>query len=267
MENEAELLVVAGDGKGVVMRKTLAERLREERQAAAEENATVAAGGPSATADSQQESVLVPSPKVIRREGESSGEGPHRAKRKDRRRRGTRSHRGRRRGGKKRSPKESSQASAEKTKKSRKQMAYVGAVYTIARFERTPEQILNEVARRGRAKDRPRPQNKHVWGEMTQLAKGELLDGRSSLFLHLAVECHMRDPSRQKTLICLMDGEEPLWSAKEEWLDHAVEILDYFHVSEHLWKIWRSLPESRRPADFVEHHARMILEGKVLFGV
>jgi len=143
----------------------------------------------------------------------------------------------------------------------------VGAVYTIAPFVRTPDQILNEVARRERAKDRPRPQNKHVWGEMTQLVEGERLDGRSKLFLHLAVECHLRDPSHRKRLICLMDGEEPLWSAKEEWLDRAVEILDFFHVLDHLWTMKRSLPKSCKADDFVDHHARMMLEGKVDYAV
>lgn len=142
-------------------------------------------------------------------------------------------------------------------------MAYVGAVYTIAPFVRTPQQILDEVARRERAKDRPRPQNKHVWGEMTELKEGELLDGRSRLFLHLAVECQLRDRIREKTLICLMDGEEPLWAAKKEWLDRAVEVLDYFHVLDHLWKMRRSLPERCPASDFVEHHSKMILEGKV----
>jgi len=114
-----------------------------------------------------------------------------------------------------------------------------------------------------RAKDRPHPQNQHVWGEMPQLVEGELIDGRSSLFLHLAVECHLRDPNHQKTLICLMDGEEPLWAAKEEWLDRAVEILDFFPVLDHLGKIKRSLPKSCPADDCVDHHARMLLEGKV----
>jgi hypothetical protein len=142
-------------------------------------------------------------------------------------------------------------------------MAYVGAVYTIAPFVRTPDQILNEASRRERAKDRPRPQNKHVWGEMTELKAGQLLDGRTKLFMQLAVECHLRDPQRRKPLVCLMDGEEPLWSAQKEWLEPAVEILDIFHVFEHLEEMKRSLPDRCPSGDFVEHHARMLLEGKV----
>lgn len=260
-ENEGQLLVTVGDGKGVVMRKTLAQRMQEATQAARAEKQTSSPEATSETADSRQESA----PEKSMNDGESQGEkasapGQRRAaKKKRQQRRRALAHRQ----SKKKSQKDDSKPPKAEPRKSRKQMAYVGAVYTIDPFVRTPEQILNETCRRERAKDRPRPQNKHVWGEMTQLAEGELIDGRSSLFLHLAVECHLRDPNHQKTLICIMDGEEPLWAAKEEWLDRAVEILDLFHVMEHLWTIRRSLPTSCQADDFVDHHTRMLLEGKV----
>ena len=273
-KEEAELLVVAADGKGVVMRKTLAERLREEQAGAAADNPTQPAAESCETASSHAETAAsqpetaasqpeaaaaaAPSPEAARPEEETARKRRRRAARKDRQRRS--SNVARRQGSK-------NNSAAGKTKKNQKQMAYVGAAYTISRFVRTPDQILDEVARRKRAKDRPRPQNKHVWGEMTQLVEGERLDGRSSLFLHLAVECHLRDASQRKVLICLMDGEEPLWSAKQEWLDRAVEILDIFHVLERLWTMARSLPKDCNVQDFVDHHARMIVEGKVDYAV
>ena len=270
-EDEAEFLVAVGDGKGVVMRKTLAERLAEEKQAARAETQPLAADGPREAADARQESAPERSPDDARQHEEAPGKGSRRAARKahQRRRRSSARHRGQKHGSRQKhgSGRQGSETAPKGSKKSRKQMAYVGAVYTIAPFVRTPNQILNETSRRERAKDRARPQNKHVWGEMTQLVEGELIDGRSSLFLHLAVECHLRDPSHQKTLICLMDGEEPLWAAKEEWLERAVEVLDFFHVLDHLWTIQRSLPKSFNTDDFVEHHTRMILEGKVDYAV
>ena len=58
-------------------------------------------------------------------------------------------------------------------------MAYVGAVYTIAPWERTAEDVVDEVRRRQRAKGRPLPQHKQVWAEMTTLAEGEAINGRS----------------------------------------------------------------------------------------
>jgi len=146
-------------------------------------------------------------------------------------------------------------------------MAYVGAVYTIDRFPRTADDVLDEVARRRREKERPRPQHKRVWGEMTRLREGGLLDGRSSLFVELAVDCHLRDPERKQTLICLMDGEEPLWAVKKKWLERGVGILDFFHAMEHLWKVACQFHTGCAAEAFVEHHARMFLEGKVDYAI
>lgn len=53
-------------------------------------------------------------------------------------------------------------------KANEKQMACVGAVYTIEPFVRSAGDILDEVLRDDRAGDRPRPQHKHVWAEMTR---------------------------------------------------------------------------------------------------
>lgn len=97
-------------------------------------------------------------------------------------------------------------------KANKKQMAYVGAVYTIDRFGRTADEVVDEVARKQRAADRPRPQHKQVWAEMTRVAEGESCTGRERLFIEMAVACHDRDPQRKKTLVCLMDGEAALWN-------------------------------------------------------
>jgi hypothetical protein len=154
-------------------------------------------------------------------------------------------------------------------KANQKQMSYVGAVYTIARFPRTVDQILDELLRKQRAKDRPRPQHKHVWAEMTRpgdgVLQGTLLHGPTYLFANLAVECQARDPQRKKVLICLMDGERQLWDLQEEWLVRAVPILDLFHVNERLWTAAHCFHHEASPEAqaFVERYLRMLLEGKV----
>jgi hypothetical protein len=148
-------------------------------------------------------------------------------------------------------------------------MAYVGAVYTIDRFRRTADEILKELLRKERVKDRPRPQHKHVWAEMTRpgddILEGMLLHGPTYLFAELAVECHARDLARQKTLVCLLDGEQQLWDLKGEWLARAVEILDLFHATERLWKAAYCFHSEKSPQaqGFVERYLRMLLEGKV----
>ena len=84
----------------------------------------------------------------------------------------------------------------------KKQMAYVGAVYSIASYVRTAEEVIDEVCRRKRSPERPRPVQKHLWAEMTHLREGEVWPAAPWLFIDMAVECHERDPNRQKTLVC-----------------------------------------------------------------
>jgi hypothetical protein len=150
-------------------------------------------------------------------------------------------------------------------KANKKQMAYVGAVYSIDRYRRTADDVLDEVQRRERRRDRPAPQHKRVWAEMTQVREGESCSGRERLFVEMAIACHERDAQRRKILICLLDGETGLWTMQREWLGRAVGILDLFHVLERLWNVAHCLhPEKSRAAEqFVAHHLRLLLEGKV----
>jgi len=120
-------------------------------------------------------------------------------------------------------------------KANKKQMAYVGAVYSIDRFVRSADDVVDEVCRHERAADRPQPQHKQVWAEMTRTREGNVTMGRERVFVEMAVACHERDPNRRKTLVCLMDGEKALWEVAGEWLPRAIGILDLFHVLERLW--------------------------------
>jgi len=150
-------------------------------------------------------------------------------------------------------------------KANKKQMAYVGAVYTIDRFCRTADEVLDEIARRERATDRPVPQHKRVWAEMTCVVQDESCSGRQRLFVEMAIAAHERDPTRAKTFICLMDGEAALWEVQREWLPRAVGILDLFHVLERLWQVAHVFhPEGSREAEqFVARHLRLLLKGQV----
>lgn len=150
-------------------------------------------------------------------------------------------------------------------KANKKQMAYVGAVYTIDRFRRTADDVVEELARRERAAARPQPQHKQVWAKMTQVLEAEACPGRERLFVELAVAAHDRDPQRRKTLVCLMDGEPALWEVQRQWLPRAVGILDLFHVLERLWQAAYCFhPEQSAAAQqFVTQRLRMLLQGKV----
>jgi hypothetical protein len=150
-------------------------------------------------------------------------------------------------------------------KANQKQMAYVGAVYSIDRFRRTADEVVDEIARKERAAARPVPQHKQLWAEMTRTAEGQACTGRERLFVEMAIACHERDPTRRKTLVCLMDGEIALWDVQREWLSRAVCILDLFHVLERLWQVAHVFHRegSSDALAFVTHHLRQLLEGKV----
>jgi hypothetical protein len=150
-------------------------------------------------------------------------------------------------------------------KANKKQMAYVGAVYSIERFLRTADDVVDEICRKQRATERPKPQHKQVWAEMTRTPEGEEGTGRERMFIEMAVACQQRDPPHHKTLVCLMDGEKALWEMAGEWLPRAVGILDLFHVLERLWKAAYCFHAERssQAEAFVSHHLRLLLEGKV----
>lgn len=150
-------------------------------------------------------------------------------------------------------------------KANKKQMAYVGAVYSIAPFVRSAADVVDEICREQRAADRPQPQHKQVWAEMTMADAEQSGTGRERIFVEMAVACHHRDPKRCKALVCLMDGERALWEMAGEWLPRAVGILDLYHVLERLWlAAYCFHPErSTAAAEFVAHFLRMLLQGKV----
>lgn len=153
-------------------------------------------------------------------------------------------------------------------KANKKQMAYVGAVYSIEPFVRSADDVVDEVLRQARSETRPRPQHKQVWAEMTRHHAGDDaagVTGRMRTFVEMAVACHTRDPDRRRTLVCLLDGERALWDQAGEWLPHAIGILDLFHVLERLWLAAYCFHPERSPAaaEFVTHRLRMLLEGKV----
>jgi hypothetical protein len=243
-EEEAELLVATGDGKGVVMRRPLVEELREEREAT------------SATTPPPPEESLPRrkrrTPAAIRRTRKARQQQAQEAVEKHHQRLSSAAREGDER---------------KKKRKGKKQMAYVGAVYTIDRFRRTTDDVLDEMARRERSKERPRPQHKRVWAEMTRIVEGEPCSGREWLFCSLAVECQQRDPQRKKTLICLLDGERSLWDMQQFWFGRAIGILDIFHVSERVWKVAHCFhaKETEAARQFATHYLRMILDGKVAY--
>lgn len=115
----------------------------------------------------------------------------------------------------------------------RKRMAQVAAVYTVAPFVRTPEQIVGELREELRvAASRPRPEDKRVWASVVE----DPLKVMDDMF----AEALRRDPDLKKQWLGLVDGN-PDQIASFERLADAYEInlaiiLDFIHVAGYVWK-------------------------------
>lgn len=151
-------------------------------------------------------------------------------------------------------------------KANKKQMSYVGAVYTIAPFVRTAKDVIDEVFRRDKAKDRPRPQHKRVRVEMTERLEGEeVQNGQETLFALLSDDVVRRNRDYHRPAVCLLDGERALWDKHDEYLPFTLGILDLYHVMEKLWlaaHAWHA-EGSDATQKFVTDRLQLLLEGKV----
>src|SRR3954454_7083785 len=151
-------------------------------------------------------------------------------------------------------------------KANKKRMACVGAVYSIDPFVRRAEDIIDEVLRDKRAKERPRPQHKHVWAELTREFEDEPpVTAKDGLFCHLIGELTARNLGHDRPVICLMDGERALWDAQAVYFPEAVGVLDLFHVLERLWAVAHCFHKegSDEAKGFVEQRLRDLLQGRV----
>jgi len=154
------------------------------------------------------------------------------------------------------------------------QMASLGASYTVDRFRRSVDQVLDEVLRKACAKDRPRPRNKRLYGDMKrELPDGMEMkgDGRVGVFSWLAHEVETRSGTvaggeDSRPVVCLMDGEHKLWERKQQLLpEDVVEVLDLWHVMDRLWDVAAALHGEDKAAsrEFVSSRLRQLLEGSV----
>lgn len=174
------------------------------------------------------------------------------------------------------------------------QMAYIGAAYTVDRFVRTTEDVLDEVLRKQSQKGRPRPKFKRLYADMTRPSADDsdvTLDGRVGVFSWLAHEHQTRvaSGSQPRPVICLMDGElsqtrqddgitlgtesrvapdygrprEKLWERKDQRLgEDVVEILDFWHFLERLREVSKLLCDTDAAAEaFVKERLTRILNG------
>lgn len=159
-------------------------------------------------------------------------------------------------------------------KQDRKRMAVVGAVYSVDRYVRTPEEIVEALFRQPGeespedSRRRPRPAHKRVWARLLhdEGADGESRNGLAEVMGWMSVETENRNPGWRKETVCLMDGQESLWEARQAFQGEkpVVEILDLLHVTSRLWQAAHLFhaPESREADAFVRDRLLRILRGE-----
>jgi hypothetical protein len=150
-------------------------------------------------------------------------------------------------------------------KNGQKRMACVGGVYSVSPFRRTVEEVLDEVLRKEKQEQRPRPQNKRLRAVLTQEIDGVEVNAKEVVFDWLAKELRERDPHEQRTVVAIMDGETKLRDLQELKIRRAIGILDIWHVTEYLWELAYCFYRdgSAEAEAFVETYLRKLLEGKV----
>jgi len=119
-------------------------------------------------------------------------------------------------------------------KRNRKRMACVAAVYTVAPYPRTAEQVISALWRQDdhRAPPRPRPEFKRVWASLVR----PVLDVMDEAF----AEAASRDPERTKHWVIVVDGDaNQIRRIKRVAKRYGVKItlvLDLLHALEYLWR-------------------------------
>ena len=150
-------------------------------------------------------------------------------------------------------------------KNGQKRMACVGGVYSVAPFRRTVEDVLNEILRKEKQEQRPKPQNKRLRAVLTREVDGEEVNAKDVVFDWLAKELQQRDPHDKRTVVAIMDGETKLRDLQELKIKRAIGILDIWHVTEYLYDLAYCFYRdgSKEAEAFVETYLRKLLEGKV----
>ena len=145
-------------------------------------------------------------------------------------------------------------------KKNAKRMATVAAVYTIAPFVRTPEELVGDNSSPHRGPPRPRPEQKRVWASLEKEPEQVIEEALA--------EARHRDPTDKKTWVALVDGNKSQIRilkrmAKKNGLDFTI-IVDLIHVIEYLWDAARVFHPAPGPEleNWVRHRLLETLRGK-----
>jgi len=138
-------------------------------------------------------------------------------------------------------------------KPDQKKMATVASVYSVDPYPRTPEDVVEALFRDPKThRNDPRSARPR--------------QARPIMFGWMADEVQARNPDGAKPVICIMDGQEELWTEIDVFQPASarVEILDLLHVTPRLWKAARIFCSGQTAAAaFVRSRLLKLLQGGV----
>jgi hypothetical protein len=149
-------------------------------------------------------------------------------------------------------------------KRQKKKMATVASVHTQQWWSRTAEQVtahLMDTDCEPYDSERPKAEHRRVWASIVK-SKDEVIE-------QVAAEMSRRDPDREKTAVCLTDGERALQLRALRQIRAVfpalLVILDIIHVLGYLWEAAYSFhAEGTEQARlWVRERLLLILQGKV----
>lgn len=143
-------------------------------------------------------------------------------------------------------------------KRSKKKEAIVTALYTIAPYPRTPQEVLAALLHEQRPAEppqRPGPLQKELRAT---------LDGKAVAVRSLAERARLRDGPQIQERVALSDGAEPLQEQMQTQLPHYTLVLDIIHATEYLWDSATALVAETSPerSSWVRRHLEQILMGQ-----
>jgi hypothetical protein len=143
-------------------------------------------------------------------------------------------------------------------KRTKKKEAIVTALYTIAPYQRSPQEVVATLLHDphpAEATQRPHPIAKEVRAT---------LDGKAVAITKLAQRAAMRDGPHIQARVALTDGAEALQEQMRTHLPGYTLVLDIIHATEYLWDTANALLGETHPARmaWVRQHLEQILMGQ-----
>jgi hypothetical protein len=143
-------------------------------------------------------------------------------------------------------------------KRTKKKEAIVTALYTIAPYLRTPQDVLAALLHDPLSQersDRPQPVGKELRAT---------LDGKTAAVRKLAQRAALRDGRQVQARVALTDGAEALQEQMRTQLPGYTLVLDIIHATEYLWEAVNALLGETNPGrvPWIRQHLEQILSGQ-----